>query len=87
MAGVLDLCGPRVYTIVETAPQAFVSIVASATNEYLSNWTLLMNSINIADVGTCTVTLQAKLLNYSGVLAPTKAFTLTVLDPCIGTAI
>ena len=46
-----------------------------------------MNSINIADVGTCTVTLQAKLLNYSGVLAPTKAFTLTVLDPCIGTAI
>ena len=56
-AGVLGLCGPRIYTIVETTPQGFVSIVAPATNEYSSNWSLSMHSTNIANVGTWAVTL------------------------------
>ena len=60
-AGVFDLCGPRVYTIVEAIPQGFVSIVAPTTNEYSSNWTLSMKSVNFTDVGVWTVTVKAKL--------------------------
>ena len=77
-----DLCGPRVYTIVQITPQGFVSIIAPTTNLYSSNWTLSMLSTNYSDVGVWTVTVQAKLANYTGVSAATKAFTLTVVDPC-----
>ena len=40
-----------------------------------------MKSLSVQDVGVWVVTLSAKLLNYSGVPAVTKAFTLNVLDP------
>ena len=60
-ASVANLCGSRVYTIVEAIPQEFVTIVAPATNEYTLNWTLSMLSNNFSHAGTWTVTLQAKL--------------------------
>ena len=37
-----------------------------------------MQSTNIADLGTWNVTLQAKLLNYAGVVAVSSTFTLNV---------
>ena len=60
-ASVADLCGVRVYTIVEASTQGFVTIVAPSTNEYTLDWTLSMLSNNLADVLIWTVTLQAKL--------------------------
>ena len=75
------------YSIVETTPQGFISIVAPAINEYSLNWTLSIKSDSLADVGVWIVTLQAKLLYYSEIAAITKVFTLTVLDPCVGSSI
>jgi hypothetical protein len=46
-----------------------------------------MLSNNFADAGTWTVTLEAKLENYTNVAAVTKDFTLTVIDPCVATII
>ena len=46
-----------------------------------------MKSNSLADVGVWTVTVQAKLQNYIGVAALTKVFTLTVVDPCVGSTI
>ena len=60
-AGVIDLCGVRIYTILETTPLEFVTIVPPATNLYTLDWTLSMLSNNLAHAGTWTVTLQAKL--------------------------
>jgi hypothetical protein len=61
-AGVPDLCGARIYSIVETTPQqGLVSIIAPTTNLYSSNQTLSMKSTIISDVGVWTVTVQAKL--------------------------
>jgi hypothetical protein len=38
---VASLCGPRVYTIVETIPAAFITITApTAGQEYTSAWTM-----------------------------------------------
>jgi hypothetical protein len=83
-AGVPDLCGARIYSIVETTPQqGLVSIIAPTTNLYSSNQTLSMKSTIISDVGVWTVTVQAKLLDYTGVAVVKSAFTLTVVDPCL----
>lgn len=46
-----------------------------------------MLSNSLANEGSWTVTVQAKLSNYSGVTPVTKAFTLNVLNPCAGTTI
>ena len=46
-----------------------------------------MHSNSLADLGVWTVTVQANLANYTGVTAATKAFTLTVVDPCVGSTI
>ena len=46
-----------------------------------------MTSSDWLHVGSWTVTLQVKLLNYTGVTAVTKKFTLIVLDPCLVTTI
>jgi hypothetical protein len=46
-----------------------------------------MLSNNLSHAGTWTVTLQAKLQDYSGVAAEIKTFELTVIDPCVGTII
>jgi hypothetical protein len=60
-AAVPELCGVRVYSILETFPQGFVSIVAPTSNMYISNWTLSMFSNSFLNVGIWTVTLQAML--------------------------
>jgi hypothetical protein len=49
------------FTIVEAISQGFISIVAPTTNEYSSNWTLSMKSVNFTDVGVLKVNVQAKL--------------------------
>ena len=46
-----------------------------------------MKSNNFSDVGVWTVTVQAKLADYTGVPVVTRVFTLTVLDPCLVTTI
>jgi hypothetical protein len=56
-AGVVGLCGVRIYTIFETIPKDFVKIVSPATEIYTENWTLSMLSNSLDDVGTHTVTL------------------------------
>ena len=86
-ANVVDLCGLRSYTILETIPQGFVSIVQPANNLYTLDWTLSMTSSAWSHIGTWTVTLQVKLLNYTSIAAATKQFTLIVLDPCLVTTI
>lgn len=44
-----------------------------------------MKSNNFSDVGIWTVTVQAKLVDYTSVAAATRLFSLTVLDPCLAT--
>ena len=52
-AGVVDLCGPRAYSIVEATAQNFISIVSPVTTD----WTINFLSTNLADVGVHTITL------------------------------
>lgn len=66
------LCGPRVYTILEASPAAFISIVAPAVGqEYTAAWTLFALSNSFIDVGVWTTTLQVSLLNYPTIPAVT----------------
>jgi hypothetical protein len=61
-AGVPSLCGPRVYSIVETTPAAFTTIVPPAAGqEYSSVWTLSELSNDFAHVGVWTMTLRVTL--------------------------
>jgi len=68
-----ELCGPRVYTILEATPASFISITAPvAGQDYTAPWTLLALSNNFMDAGSWTTTLQVTLLNYPTILAATK---------------
>jgi len=61
-AGVSSLCGPRVYSIVEATPAAFMTITSpTAGQEYTSAWTLSALTSSCADRGSWTVTLRASL--------------------------
>ena len=66
----LSLCGNRIYSIVETLPQNFVSIVAPSAGQdpFVDNWTLTCLSTNLADVGVYnTVTLKVVLQDYPSI--------------------
>jgi hypothetical protein len=53
MTNIVDsLCGPRVYTILETIPKRFITITPpSSGKEYVDPWTLEIFSSNYADKG------------------------------------
>ncbi len=64
------LCGNRIYSIVETLPRNFVSIVAPSAGQdpFVDNWTLTCLSTNLADVGVyTTVTLKVVLESYPSI--------------------
>ena len=57
-AAIPGLCGPRVYTILESSPVTnFMSIVAPVGDAFTQAWTLNALSNDILDVGTWTITL------------------------------
>ncbi len=41
----------------------------------------------MANKGTYTATLKAKLTNYSGITPATIAFSVTLVDPCLTTTL
>ena len=60
--GTVDLCGPRIYEIVEPEPQNFMTITSPADGlDYLSPWSLDALSTDLIDVGVWTITLRATL--------------------------
>jgi len=83
---VASLCGPRVYSIVETKPASFSNILPPvAGQELTSAWTLSELSNSCTDVGVWKMTLQASLVNYPMVAAATKDTTVTVYNKCCNT--
>jgi hypothetical protein len=68
-ASILALCGNRVYSIVETLAQNFVSIGRPQAGEdpFVDNWTLTCLSNSLQDVGVYTVTLKASLEFYPAI--------------------
>jgi hypothetical protein len=83
-----DLCGNRVYSIVETAAQNIVKITPPANGLiFADKWTLTCQSNNLADVGVYTFTLKAALELYSTSTFATKTFQVTVLNICLTTVI
>lgn len=71
IAVVPSLCGPRLYSILETQPKNFMTITAPAGDEFTLAWKLDALSNNFLDAGTHTITLQATLLNYPSIAAIT----------------
>lgn len=81
--GMVDLCGPRIYEIVETEPQNFMTITAPADGlDYLSPWSLDALSNDLIDVGVWVVTLRATLQNYPLITTEVVIDPATVLHPC-----
>ena len=70
-AAIQNLCGIRVYSIVESNASNFVSIAAPGAGQdpLIANWTLVYMSMNLGDVGIHTVTLKAVLQLYSSISA------------------
>lgn len=61
-----DLCGNRIYTIIDPLAQGIVTITSPAIglDPYIDKWTLTCQSTSLADVGVRTFTLQAVLESW-----------------------
>jgi hypothetical protein len=68
-----DLCGNRVYSIVESAAQSIVTIIPPATGDpFLDQWSISLRSDSLADIGLYTFTFKAVLEFYPDSIPATK---------------
>ena len=82
-AGISNLCGNRIYSIVETIPAGFTTITSPApSNVFTTNWTLTFKTNNLAIVNVYTVTLKVTLQDYPAVPPATVSFIVTVWHIC-----
>ena len=80
MLSIPTYCGPLTYSIVEA--YSFSSLITTGDPGQISIYTIL-----ISDVQVYTATFSAKLANYAAVAAATTSFTITIVNPCLGTVL
>jgi hypothetical protein len=74
---ITNLCGSFSYTI---TPTGFLTVNGSTG-------VITLSSTNMAQIGTYSATLTAKLASYTAVVGATKSFSVTLVDPCLTTTL
>lgn len=76
-----QICGPRLYTILEGYTFIQLSPPASG-NEFFDQWTFTLESADMAEIGSYETTIEVRLKNYPSSSPATVRFTTAIMHPC-----